>query len=363
MTDPRTPRREVNPTLVLAASYGWRLIVVAAVVVGAVWLLGELWVIVLALVVAAFVARALDAPTRWLRARGARPALAASVSLIGGIAVLVAIGWVVLPSVVDQVSEVGPTLDAAVDEVEDWLVDDSPFDISRSELAELRAEASDALGRSLRASSDSIASGAFAALEAVLGLLLALVTAFFILKDGERFQEWIVGRLPAERRVLARRVGSRSWSTLGGYLKGAAVLGLVEGTIIGITMAIAGASLALPVALITFVAAFVPILGAIAAGAIATLVTLSTAGFGAALVVLVVVVVVQQLDNDLLSPVIYGKALALHPLVILFSVVAGGALFGIGGTLLAVPVTAVVLNALDEASIVRAEEAEASSAE
>lgn len=353
----------MHPTLVLAASYSWRLLVVAAVVVGAVWLLGELWVMVLALVVATFVARVLDAPTRWLRSRGARPALASAVSLIGGIAVLVALGWIVVPRVVDQVGELGPTLQTAVDDVEDWLVEDSPFDISRTELAELRADASDALNRSIRSSSDSIASGAFAALEAVLGLLLSIITAFFILKDGPRFQQWVLGRLPEDRRLLTRRMGSRSWSTLGGYLKGAAILGLVEGTIIGVTMALAGASLALPVALITFVAAFVPILGAIAAGAIAVLVTLSTAGFGPALVVLVVVVVVQQLDNDLLSPVIYGKALALHPLIILFSVVAGGALFGIGGTLLAVPVVAVVLNALDEAGIVQAEAAEASSAE
>jgi predicted PurR-regulated permease PerM len=275
----------------------------------------------------------------------------------------VALGWIVVPRVVDQVGELGPTLQTAVDDVEDWLVEDSPFDISRTELAELRADASDALNRSIRSSSDSIASGAFAALEAVLGLLLSIITAFFILKDGPRFQQWVLGRLPEDRRLLTRRMGSRSWSALGGYLKGAALLGLVEGTIIGVTMALAGASLALPVALITFVAAFVPILGAIAAGAIAVLVTLSTAGFGPALVVLVVVVVVQQLDNDLLSPVIYGKALALHPLIILFSVVAGGALFGIGGTLLAVPVVAVVLNSLDEAGIVQAEAAEASSAE
>jgi predicted PurR-regulated permease PerM len=277
--------------------------------------------------------------------------------------VWVALGWIVVPRVVDQVGALGPTLATAVDDVEDWLVEDSPFDISRTELAELRADASDALNRSIRSSSDSIASGAFAALEAVLGLLLSIITAFFILKDGPRFQQWVLGRLPEDRRLLTRRRGSRSWSTLGGYLQGAAILGLVEGTIIGVTMALAGASLALPVALITFVAAFVPILGAIAAGAIAVLVTLSTAGFGPALVVLVVVVVVQQLDNDLLSPVIYGKALALHPLIILFSVVAGGALFGIGGTLLAVPVVAVVLNSLDEAGIVQAEAAEASSAE
>jgi putative heme transporter len=239
--------------------------------------------------------------------------------------------------------------------VEDWLVEDSPFNVSRQDLDDLRVDASAAFGNSVRASSDSIASGALAALEGVLGIFLALITAFFMLKDGPRFQSWVLGRVSGDRRELTRRMSARSWTTLGGYLKGAAILGVVEGVIIGVTLTLVGAKLALPVALLTFASAFVPILGAITAGAVATLVALATAGFVPALIVVSVAIVVQQLDNDLLAPVIYGKALQLHPLVILFAVVAGGALFGIAGTLMAVPVTAVVLNALAEARLVRSE--------
>ena len=112
-----------------------------------------------------------------------------------------------------------------------------------------------------------------------------------------------------------------------------------------------GADLVVPVVVLTFAAAFVPFVGAIVAGVVATLVALATAGFGGAIIVAIVAVAVQQLDNDLLAPVVYGRALALHPLVVLFSIVAGGALIGFAGTVLAVPVTAVAVNVAAEAGI------------
>src|SRR5690606_29766229 len=174
---------------------------------------------------------------------------------------------------------------------------------------------------------------------------------FFLLKDGPRLQRFVLDRTPPERRDLVRRLATRAWNTLGAYLRGAALLGLLEGVIIGVTMTVLGAELAVPVAVLTFAAAFVPFVGAIVAGVVAVLVTLTTSGFGAALVVAGVALVVQQLDNDLLAPFIYGKALSLHPLVILASVVGGGALFGFGGTVLAVPVTAVIVSVCSEAGV------------
>jgi predicted PurR-regulated permease PerM len=140
----------------------------------------------------------------------------------------------------------------------------------------------------------------------------------------------------------------RGWDAAGGYLKGAAILGVVEAATIGLTLFFVGSSLVAPVMIITFLAAFIPIVGAVAAGVIATLVALVTAGTVPALIVAGVAIVVQQLDNDLLAPVIYGKAIRLHPLVILLGIAAGGALFGFVGTFFAVPFLAVALNAVDE---------------
>jgi predicted PurR-regulated permease PerM len=125
-------------------------------------------------------------------------------------------------------------------------------------------------------------------------------------------------------------------------------LGLVESVIIGITLFAVGGGLVAPVMVLTFAAAFIPIIGAIAAGVVATLVALVTGGTVPALIVAVVALVVQQLDNDLLAPIIYGRSLSLHPVAVLLSVVAGGALFGIPGTVLAVPLVAVTVNVTKE---------------
>src|SRR5690606_22866037 len=115
----------------------------------------------------------------------------------------------------------------------------------------------------------------------------ALITTFFLLKDGDRFSRWMLGFVPDDRRHLTRRLAARSWRTLGGYLKGSAMLGVIEGAIIGITVWLVGGALAVPVAVITFFAAFLPFAGAVLAGAVAVLVTLVTAGFGEAVIVLI----------------------------------------------------------------------------
>jgi putative heme transporter len=161
-----------------------------------------------------------------------------------------------------------------------------------------------------------------------------------------------LARFPHHRRDLASRVGARAWRTLGGYLRGSATLGVIEGIIIGTTVWLVGGSLAIPVAVITFFAAFVPFAGAIVAGLIAVLVTLVTAGFGGAVVVAVVALLVQQLDNDFLAPWVFGKNLELHPLIVLVAITAGGTLFGAFGAFLGVPVSAVIINILAETRVV-----------
>ena len=127
----------------------------------------------------------------------------------------------------------------------------------------------------------------------------------------------------------------------------------MEAIAIGLTVWLVGGELVAPIMVLTFGAAFVPILGAIVAGVVAVLVTLVTAGTAQAAVVGLVALVVQQLDNDLLAPVVYGKMLAIHPAVILVGVVSGGALFGVLGTLFAVPVLVVAIGIADEVRLHR----------
>jgi predicted PurR-regulated permease PerM len=339
----------VHPAVERLAAYSWRLLVIGAVGLAALWVLGRLWVICAAVVIALMLARVLSRPAEWLRSRGWPPALVAAVTLLLFLPLLAAIVVFVGVRVAGEADTLGPTVSQAVDDIESWLINDAPVDVSPQDLDAFRRDAGRAIGDTLRSSSGQLVSGAVVVLELIVSAIIGLILTFFLLKDGDRLVQWTQRQLPAARRDLARRLAGRAWQTLGGYLQGAAMLGIVEGVIIGVTLAIVGAQLAAPVGLLTFLLAFVPFVGAIVAGVVAALVALATAGTTAALIVVAVAVVVQQLDNDLLAPVVYGKALQIHPVVVLLAVTAGGALFGIAGSFLAVPVTAVTMNVVSEA--------------
>jgi predicted PurR-regulated permease PerM len=348
---PPTPSRgsvEVNHGVRVAAAYSWRLVAIAAVVVGVIWLIGQLLVVVVPLAVAALLARALSPISARLRRAGWRPGLAAISVLLGFLVALGAVIGGVGVAVAGEVGDLVPTLREGLDDVERWIVEDGPFDISQADVDRWREQAGDALSSFVRSGQGGLVSGALVAGEVVVGGLLAIVVTFFFLKDGRRFVDAAVRRLPAGRRDVGRRAGDRAWDAAGGYLRGAAVLGVVEAIVIGLALLLVGGSLVVPVMVVTFLAAFVPIVGAVAAGVIAVLVALVTAGPLAAVIVAVVAIIVQQLDNDLLAPVIYGRALQLHPLVVLLGIAAGGSLFGFVGTVFAVPVLAVGINAVDE---------------
>jgi predicted PurR-regulated permease PerM len=333
----------------------WRLIGIGIVLAAGFWLLAKLWVIVLALAVAVLFARALNGPAEWLRRRGLPPALVAATVIVGFGLVMAGIVASLVPAVAAEFDDLGPTVDDAVDDIERWLVEDSPFDVSRQDIEDFRDQADDRISDYLSSSSGTLINGTMVAFEVLTALVLALITSFFILKDGGRFGQWTVSLLPERHRPLATRLATRAWRTLGGYLRGSAMLGLIEGTIIGLTVFLVGGHLAVPVAVVTFFAAFIPFAGAIVAGLLAVLVTLVTAGFGAAVVVGIVALLVQQFDNDLLAPLVFGRSLELHPLIVLFSLAGGGALLGPIGAVFAVPVSAVVINVIAEARAASAE--------
>lgn len=345
-TPDRSERPFVHPVVARAGAYAWRLIGIGIVGWALLKLLSALWVLVLAGAVAVLLGRALDPVANVLRRRGLPGALVAALTLVGFLAVMAGIFSLLVPAMVDEFSDLGPTLENAVDDVEDWLVNDSPFDISRQDIDDFRDEASGRLTDTLESQSGTVVSGTVIAFEVITGVVLALIATFFLLKDGDRFGRWLLTFVPEERRALSRRLAARSWQTLGGYLKGSATLGVIEGIIIGATVWIVGGALAIPVAVITFFAAFLPFAGAVIAGAVAVLVTLVTAGFTPAVIVLVVAVLVQQFDNDLLAPLVFGKNLELHPLVVLAAIVGGSTLFGAFGAILAVPITAVTINVI-----------------
>jgi len=341
-----TPTWRPHPAVLRVAVYAFCFLVIGAAVWLVVQVLSLLGLALFPVVVATFLTRVLSVPSGWLRRRGWRPAPSAAVVLVGFLVLVGLVIALIAPPMVREFSNLGSTVEDGVAEIEDWLVEDSPFDVTRRDVEDAKDDASRRARRVLRDSEGEVAAGARLALSGLVGLVLALIFTFFAVKDGPRFQRWALGLLPEQRRDDAVAVARASWASLGGYLRGAALLGVVEAFIIGGTMLVAGGSLILPVMLLTFVAAFVPLVGASVAGTIAVLVTLATGGLVNALAVGVVVILVQQFDNDLLAPWIYGKALSMHPAVILLSIATGTALFGFVGTVLAVPLTAVVINSV-----------------
>lgn len=340
--------REVLSVIDRVGWYCWRLIGVGVVAWVAIGLMGTLRIVVFPLAVSVLLTVTLLVPATWLRRHGWPPLAATWAVMLSFLAVVALAVSLIVPPVASEFKDLGPTISAAVDDVKDWVVDDSPFDVDRERLDELEDQAV-SRARQLFSNADGIIlDTAVLALELIAGLLLALVMTFFFVKDGTMLQDWLLRWIPRQHHVVARRAGERARRTVAGYVRGSALLGLLESSVIGITLAVTGATLVVPVMLLTFVAAFIPFVGAFAAGLLAVAVALTTAGPGAAIAVAVVALLVQQFDNDLLAPLVFGKALELHPLIILVSVAAGGALAGIPGAFVAVPLTAVFINVGDE---------------
>lgn len=345
MADERASWRPPDRLVRWAATAACALVIGAAALAGLL-LLARLRLVLVPIVIAVFLTRALIVPADALERLGWRPGLRAATVLVGFLATIAAIVLLVAPPLADELSDLGPTLRDGVEQVEDWIVREGPVDVDRAELEELEEQAVEQVRGAATGATDRWIAGAQLALETVAGVILALILTFFALKDGQRLQGWLAARIPAPRRASATAMAAASWTALGGYLRGAALLGIVEATIIGVALLLVGASLVLPIALLTFAAAFLPIVGATLAGVAAVLVALVTAGTAEALIVAAVAVAVQQLDNDLLAPWIYGRALELHPAAILLSITTGTALFGFVGAVLAVPLVAMVTSAL-----------------
>lgn len=344
---PDAPEESWRPPALVLRVTAW---VACLVVLGggaylAVQLLSALRLVLIPVVLAVFLTRVLSIPAGWLRRHGWRPAPAAAVSLFGMLLALAGIIGLIAPPMVDEFEDLGPTIDEGLQEIEDWLVEDSGFDVTHEDIEDVKDDIEERGREALEESQDTVVEGARALLAGIAGLILALILAFFFVKDGPRFQRLALRVVPPHRRDGVSRACRAAWASLGGYLRGAAILGIVESIIIGTAMFLTGSGLVLPVMVLTFLAAFVPLVGATVAGIIAVLVTLAAGGFVPALIVGAVVIVVQQLDNDLLAPWIYGRSLSLHPAAILVSITAGTALFGFVGTILAVPTVAVVVNA------------------
>ncbi len=316
-------------------AYGVAFLVFAAVVYVIVRVLAIVASLALA-VAAAILLAALLTPLVDLLVRARLPrGLASLVVVLLLVGVIGLVGTLFALGLARELGNLETELRGGVDRIREWLVT-GPLPIDQAQLDRITADA----GGPRRRIAPHLTRGVTNALEAVGLAALALVLLFFLLRDGRAMLRWFLSGLPERNRECTGRAAFAGWGALQGYVRGSAIVAAVDATGIGLGLVILGVPLALPLALITFIASFVPLLGATVAGALAVLVALVSKGPLTAVLVLGVVLLVQNVEGNLLEPLVLGRAVRLHPAVILVAVAAGAFVAGIGGALLATPLTA-----------------------
>jgi putative heme transporter len=339
-----TPSDRVPWSLRLAASIAWRALVVALAVAVLAAVLARLRVIVVPVAVALLLATFLVPPARWLRARGWPRALAALAVVFAALSLVGVAALALVPPIASDVGQLDVSVEGGVDQATDWL-SETRFGLSDAQVERWKDRAADELRSQSGAIVGGLFGGAYLALELVAGLVLAIVVLFFFVKDGDELWRWAVSLFPGRAREQVDAVGAIAWETAGGYIRGVSVVALADAVFIGLALWLIGVPFVLPLAALTFVGGFFPIVGAFAAGFAAAMVALVAEGWLAALLVVGAAFLVQQLEGNLLQPFIVGSAVKLHPLAILLAITAGAIVWGVAGAFLAVPLVAVTARA------------------
>jgi len=336
----------LNPTKTRAAlrttaTLSWQTLLVLLMTWVVLWILGRMWSVIWPLVVALLLTTLAWPLTRFLRQHRWRPALAASAVTV--LFLLIAAGIIVLIAVpvASQSGELTTGVVDGIQQLREWAAG-PPLNIGDDQVT----QAFDAGVARIQDSVGSIVTvtltGVGTIVNGLVTTVLAIFLMFFFLKDGPRFLPWLAGQLPGRLATDVPVVAARGWDTLGAFVRSQAFVGLLDAVFIGVGLWIVGVPLVLPLAVLTFVSAFVPIVGALFAGFVAVLIALVSNGWTDALIVLGIIVAVQQLEGNVFQPMIQSRGLGLHAAVILLAVTLGGSLAGIVGSLLAVPVAALI---------------------
>ena len=314
-----------------------QIIVVVAVAAGVFLAIHSLTLVTIPLVIALILASAFAPAMRWMRRHGVPDLLATIVTLLVIVVLLGAVGWLIVWAVRDQWSDLYSQAEGGVREFLAW-VNTLPFAPTPDQIDDWLKAAGDFV------TSSQFGSGALAGVGAVAnfvtGFVLLVTILFFFLKDGPRMWEFLLRPFRGSHYERGRRIGDKTVTVLGSYVRGTATVALVDAVGILIGLLILQVPLAIPLAVLVFLLAFIPIVGATLAGILAALVALVANGWVNALFVVGVVVLVNQLEGNFLQPFLMGRSMKLHAFVILVALTVGAVLGGIVGAVLAVPITA-----------------------
>ena len=330
-----------------AAGWSWRLLVIGLLIYVASRIASALRIVVLPCVIALLLTALLQPLCGWLKRRRFPGLLATWCVLILTIAAIAGLGTLIYVRTSAEYPTLLGDLTHTGHQLQHWLAG-PPFHIKQTSLQHLLRNAENEVSTHKSLVAGTVLTGGRYVVEILAGIVLTLFVGFFLIKDGDRIWSWLTGFLAPDRAERTDRAGRAAWQVLVHYVRGTVLIAAIHSVVIGLTLWILGVPLVIPLAALVFLAAFVPLIGILVAGALAILVTLGTKGLVAAIILLVVFVVEDQLDGHLLQPQVVGRILRLHPLAVILVLAVGGVLVGIPGAVVAVPTAAAIARAWPE---------------
>ena len=329
----------VSPLVRASAAWAWRLLVLGAAAYATLEVLRRFGVVVvpvaLALLISALLLPAVDFLDRYGAARGGAVAfvMVLGLAVFGGVLAFVVNQFIQgAPQLVEQVTR-------SIEGTRDWLIH-GPAKLSGDQIN----RAVDTFTEALRTHQNQLTSGALSTAgtiaEILSGAFLLLFTVIFFLLGGRSIWNFVTRLIPDQHRARVREAGAAGFHSLAGYARATTLVALVDAVAIGSGLAIMGIPLALPLASLIFLGAFIPIVGALITGFLAVIVALFAKGLIYALITLGLIIAVMQLEAHVLQPLVMGRAVSIHPLAVVLGLTAGSVLAGIIGALLAVPAIA-----------------------
>jgi predicted PurR-regulated permease PerM len=336
---------DVPRWLRMSAGWSWRLLLLAAAAYIAAWVAELLYLVIVPCAGALLLTALLQPLTARLRRAGMAPLTATWCTLLIAIVVLAGAATVVTARVQAEYPSLVIQVKHTTTQVQSWLAG-PPFHLHTGNLQKLSDDLVRYLSRHKSVVEGTVVTGGKIVAEVLAGIVLMFFVAFFLVKDGDRIWRWLTSVLSPERKRRADIAGHAAWQAVVYYVRGTVAVAAIHAVVMGITLSIINAPLVAPLALLMFLAAFVPLVGVLAAGAVALLVVLAAKGWIDALVVLCIMVVMNQLEGHLLQPQVVGKMVRLHPLAVILVLAVGGVVAGIAGAIVAVPVTAAISGAV-----------------
>ncbi len=335
----------VSPVVRRAAAWSWRLLVIFAAVVTVLWVVLRLEILVVPVALATIIAALLLPVVDFLDRRGAPRGGAVALVLLTGFSLFGGLLAFVVTQFVEGAPDLVSQVSTSIEGVGRWLTD-GPLQVSDQQINQARDTAIEALQSNQEKLTSGALSTAGTLTEIVTGALLVFFTLIFLLHGGRNIFGFVTRIFPVHVRDRVRDAGRAGFRSLIGYVRATFLVAAVDAIGIGVGLAIMGVPLALPLASLVFMGAFVPLVGAVVTGFLAVIVALIAKGWIYALITFGLIIAVQQLEGHVLQPLVMGRAVAIHPLAIVLAIAGGGVLAGIVGALLAVPVLAFLNSAI-----------------